>query len=240
MDFDKAKVLKITMPAANDSVLSLAQSWHFLGSHATYCARDDSACGSWMATQRFGTNQTIDSRYCVGTAQCVAISVCEASRESVERCYAPVEMSSSNFNINIDLSLLWIVLCAILVPLAVVGLCCCWICIRRRRRDARADAAATEVNERLERPVQRRADVETVDASVPRAPLDLSGWRVQHAERIENEKLRLAGAGDVNVTMDLQQSVAEVEREREEEEEEDASTSYVRVEDRTNTTAPSA
>ncbi|KAJ0405869.1 hypothetical protein P43SY_001601 [Pythium insidiosum] len=180
IDFRVAQAQNLTMPNASDSVLPPSQLWHFPALEAAYCTRNDSVCGSWMATQRFDGNETIDSRYCVGTAQ--------------------------------------------------------------RRRDARADAAATGANERLERPVQRRADVDTVDASVPRAPLDLSGWRVQHAERIENEKLRLAGAGDVNVSLDLQQSVAEVEREREEEEDEDedASTSYVRVEDRTNTTAPSA
>ncbi|KAJ0396157.1 hypothetical protein ATCC90586_012230 [Pythium insidiosum] len=125
----------------------------------------------------------------------------------------PIKASDRALDVGVDGSMVWIVVGFVLLPVSVVFAWWGCLCLWKRRQDARA-AAAGDVTEAARE--LWRTDVETVDASVPRAPLDLSGWRVQHAERVENEKLRLAGAGDVDVdvAIDWQLPVDEGEQER--------------------------
>ncbi|GLD92492.1 hypothetical protein PINS_up001051 [Pythium insidiosum] len=223
MNFRLAQDRNLTvLPGVNQSVAP-PQQWHFPALEATYCASNDATCGAWAATQRLESNVTIDSRYCVGASRCVTISVCEASREQVQRCFVPLDWSDAAFDIGINSSMLWIILGTVAAPLVLVLLCLGWCIFRNRKR--RQEAAANASTHEPPR-VQRRQDLETTDASVPRAPLDLAGWRVQHAERVEREKLRLAGAGDVNVVIDLQTQTDSSEY--------SDATSYVRVDDDAN------
>ncbi|GLE00579.1 hypothetical protein PINS_up009336 [Pythium insidiosum] len=206
MDFRVAQARNLTVQPLNrstEAAVSVPQSWHFPALAAAYCEKDDAICSAWAAAQRCSSsNETIDSRFCIGTAGCVAISVCEASRSQLERCYSyrtyqPFAASES----GLPLSVVFIGTMSMLFAL----LCCCW-CLRRPDHPRAVEAAGangSDTSAVTDRPhVQRRQDVERMDIALPRTQLDLAGWRVQRAERIEQEKLQLAGAGDVDVVVE--------------------------------------
>ncbi|GLE07195.1 hypothetical protein PINS_up017192 [Pythium insidiosum] len=196
IDFRLAQERNLTvLQMANATTSNAPQAWHFPALGAEYCFSDDSMCGAWMANQKFRNKGSIDSRYCVGTLGCIAISICEASRLDLEHPFSPHDVGTAEEK---DGGLVLTLVSAISFPLAIVAFSLLYYrCCRRnadrslsnqQARHAQLHAMATE----------RRQDIDCTVA--PRAPLDLAGWRAQHAERVHREKLRLAGAEDSAAT----------------------------------------
>ncbi|KAJ0405114.1 hypothetical protein P43SY_000525 [Pythium insidiosum] len=193
-DFRLAKSLNLTMPTRNGTTLAVPQAWHFPALEATYCPIDDVTCGPWMNAQRYNANQTRDSRYCVGLSSCVAISVCEARYSDYSACARVMEPRRDNS----DMTQLTIKILGVLAPalIAIIGclLCCCCKKKRNRRRQVSVPDVTRQLTDQ-----QRDRDELNTDEQRPRTQLDLAGWRVEQSERIERERLRLAGADDVDV-----------------------------------------
>ncbi|KAJ0410491.1 hypothetical protein ATCC90586_000661 [Pythium insidiosum] len=193
MDFQLAQQRNLTVSMlTNETTIRAPQAWHFPAGEAMYCSSDDAKCGSWMEAQRFNSNQTIDSRYCVGTSSCIAISVCEASRSDLDHCIDAIgddqESSEPSFVVTL--------VCALCIPLGIVAISLFYYrCCKRDTSRTPTD----QPGQRQQNVVQRRQDITQVHEAVAGTRLDLAGWRVEQAERVEREKLRLAGAGDEDV-----------------------------------------
>ncbi|GLE00578.1 hypothetical protein PINS_up009335 [Pythium insidiosum] len=190
-DFRVAQARNLTVQPHNrstEAAVPVPQSWHFPALAAAYCEKDDAICSAWAAAQRANSsNETIDSRFCIGTAGCVAISVCEASRSQLKRCYG--ERVSLPFNPS-DSSLSPLAVYLGAVAMMLVLMWSFWCLTRPDRPREVASANAADTSSAVGQPyVQQHEDADTMDASLPRTQLDLSGWRIQRTERIEREKM---------------------------------------------------